>query len=292
MNRIAILGLGRMGIAIAENAVNSGYEVYAYNRSKKLDIDSRIKLTSDPQVAIRSSSTVVLALSDEKAILEVLFENNKIRYSFLDESVVIDTTTHSPDFAKFLYEKFLKINVAYLDTPVSGGPEKARQGTLSVMVGGGKDNYEKYKSYLSVIGKHIFYMGESGTGQAAKLANQILVGISQLATCEAVLFGKLYGLDLHQLLKVIKCSAGNSVVFERSAPQMIDGKFTNDFQTYLINKDLNNVSSSAGQKDLKLLLTELTSRILNVHTKSCFREVDVASIILQYENILEQVKSK
>lgn len=287
LSQIAILGLGQMGMAMVENLAKRGYCVCAYNRSKKeVETNDNFLVTSDPKKAIQSSSVVFIALSDGKAISEVLLEKGELKYSFLPGSVVMDTTTHDPEFAKNLHEKFSKLSIAYIDAPVSGGPEKARNGALSIMVGGKRSDYNKYKSYLELIGQDIFYMGQPGAGQTAKLVNQILVGIAQLSTAEAILFGKTCGLDLDTLFKLISCSAGNSTVFQRSAPQMIGGKFTRGFQTYLINKDLTNALKAAKQKKISLAMTSLASQILQKHADNGFRDVDAASIILNYEKDL------
>jgi len=289
---LGILGLGRMGMAMAENMIKRGYSVYGYSRSKKETKGNfELIVTSDPQTVIENSSEIVIALSDDRAIYEVLFEGGRVRYSFQNRAAIIDTATHNPEFAVFLHREFLKLGVTYLDAPVSGGPERARNGTLSIMVGGKRREYDRCKTVLELLGQDIFYMGKAGSGQATKLVNQILVGISQLATCEAIVFGKIYGIDLALLRRVIESSAGNSEIFQRSAPQMIENKFSHDFQTYLISKDLKNVLKTIEKNNMSLVLCSLASKIFEIHSETPFRNVDAASIISKYRYIVKNLVS-
>jgi 3-hydroxyisobutyrate dehydrogenase-like beta-hydroxyacid dehydrogenase len=189
-----------------------------------------------------------------------------------------------------MYKKCYDYGIAYIDSPVSGGPEVALKGGLSLMVGAESDVFVKYKRLLKEIGNKIYYMGLPGKGQAAKLVNQIMVGISQIATCEALIFAKDFGLDLNNLYDAISNSAGDSLIFRRSAYQMIEEKFSDDFQTYLIVKDLKNILKAYKKNnECELMLTNIATNILAMNSESNYKKKDAASVIINYKAICDKI---
>ncbi|MBT3576336.1 MAG: NAD(P)-dependent oxidoreductase [Candidatus Marinimicrobia bacterium] len=283
-SQVSVIGMGQMGRAISGRLHGQGWKVNAFNRTWRDEYSELEFQVSDDLKVIQGSTVLILSLFDEHSIKSLLFNENEICEYLSDGSIIIDTTTHNPNFAKFLSEMMANRNIAYLDAPVSGGPIKAQHGKLAMMVGGLESTYRKQLDLLNSIGNHVYYLGNAGSGQAAKLVNQILVGISQLATAEAMTFATHLNLDLGNLIKVIRQSAGDSEVFRRSAPQMAKRKYSHEFQTHLIAKDLREIATVAEEQDLDLPLTKLSLLRLGEHEKGELSTMDAASIRELYLN--------
>ena len=284
---ITVLGIGQMGGAIATHLSNTGYRVNGYNRTPRSSFtEMPFIVTQDPGI-ISNSQIVIISLLDEDSIRQFLLEFGSIRKEFRPGTVVIDTTTHKPKFAKTLFNEFTQKGIAYLDAPVSGGVIKAVRGELTMMVGGERQHFNSVQDLLSHIGKHIYYLGAAGAGQATKLVNQVLVGIAQLTVAEAIALGKNLDIDLGKLLDVIENSAGDSAIFRRSAPQMVRGEYSNEFQTHLIAKDLRAIADIIREENLNLPLANLALEMLEEHAATDYCALDAASIFEQYLNTIQ-----
>ena len=152
--------------------------------------------------------------------------------------VVIDMSTNSPATAKLLSSKLSEKGIEFLDAPVTGGDKGARESTLAIMVGGKREIFEKTRPIFESMGKEIVYMGESGSGQATKLCNQVAVSLHTLATCEALLLGSSSGLNLDDLLRVHTTGAAGSWNLSNLGPLVIKGDFEPGFKAAHLSKDL------------------------------------------------------
>jgi 3-hydroxyisobutyrate dehydrogenase len=279
--KIAVVGLGQMGRSMATRLHNSNWEVTGFNRTVRdelADLDFEIYNNLG---LLKSSKTIILSLFDEKSIQDALLSHDELNSIISPGSTVIDTTTHNPEFAKLLFKTFKQHEINYLDAPVSGGPLKAATGDLAIMVGGDKTVYLEHKLLLDALGSHVYLLGTSGSGQGTKLVNQLLVGISQLATAEAMFLARQLELDQNNVIKVIRHSAGDSEIFRRSAPQTILGDYSKGFQTNLITKDLREISKIMNN-DANLKLVKTALEVLSVHEKGEYKEIDAASVIESY----------
>lgn len=279
---VTVIGLGQMGRSIAMRLHDDGWNVNAFNRTPHPSVMDAPYPVSNTLSILEGSGIILISLFDENSICELLLGEEKYIEYIEEKSIVIDTTTHNPDFARELHDTFAKRGIVYLDAPVSGGPLKARQGELTVMVGGDKEYFSKYIGLFDTIGSQVYYLGTPGSGQAAKLVNQVLVGISQLATAEAIMLGREMNLNLDNLIEVIKNSAGDSVIFRRSAPQMTKREYSHEFQTHLIAKDLREIVALLDRKNLELPMTTQALLLLSEHIKGKFNSVDAASIMETY----------
>lgn len=290
LGKISVVGLGEIGSAISENLIECGLNIQGYNRSHVSgSIRDRIPIIGNIQEGVRSVEYIIIALSDENAIRSLFLNNDDLSINIRKETYVIDVSTHNPIFARFLFKIFSSYGVRYIDAPVSGGSSKARKGELTIMAGGDKNDFNHVRTLLNIIGDEIYFMGNSGNGQAAKLVNQVLVGASQVIISEALLFGKAAGLDLNQLFEVITSSAGNSYMFQRSAPQMMNNEYSSEFQSYLISKDLQNVMEYADNNSLRLLVSGLAAKILKRHAGTTYKNLDGASVFESYREIAQEL---
>lgn len=286
VRRIGFIGLGQMGMPMARRLLQAGYELRVFDLCKEpmeaLAKEGALKAVSPKELGA-ASDWVVLSLPDGEAVTQVLFgESGVIRE--MRDGVIIDTSTIGPSYARQIAAKAQEKGVHVLDAPVSGGPEGASAGTLSIMVGGDKRVFDQSVEILRLLGEHIFYMGDTGSGQSTKLVNQILVGINVVATCEALQFGASQALDLRRVADVIKVSAGDSFMFRRAAPQVISGIFGKGFSTFLVHKDLGLALKEEGKRG-PLTLSSLSRELIGANLGLGNEKVDVASVIKVFEKL-------
>jgi 3-hydroxyisobutyrate dehydrogenase len=291
MKSVGLVGIGQMGMPMGRNLLKAGFalKVYARNKSSlsplvELDAES----VETPRRLFAESDLVFLCLPTPKDVTEIIFGGQGL-VSNLDVrgKTIIDTSTIDPKSSRNISKRLLSLGVEYLDAPVSGGPEGAANATLTFMVGGKKEVFDRFSEYFAALGRNIFYMGPSGSGTGTKLVNQLLVSSNTLAAAEAMQLALALGLDSGQITEVIKTSAGDSFAFRRVAPKIASSIFGDGWQTYLL------------EKDLKLLLeTESDLKLPGVSVKSSFEifsesvregngKVDSSSVI----KVLEKMKS-
>lgn len=261
---IGFIGLGTMGRPMALNLLRAGYELRIYNRTESkaaaLVPDGAVACESCEDAA-RGASVVITMLSDSPVVKEaILGELGALKGSSAG-SVFIDMSTISPTMAIEIAQECKSAGVEFLDAPVSGGESGAIVGTLSVMVGGSKEAFERTSDVLNVLSSKITYMGESGKGQAAKLCNQVICGLNILATCEGLALGKSLGLDLQILLDAISGGAAGSWMLSNLAPKMIANDWAPGFRIALQQKDIRLALESAAEKKLPLVGTATVQQL-------------------------------
>ena len=279
---VGFVGLGRMGLPMARNLLRSGYSLAVYNRSrepvKALAKEGAYAAGSPREVAERAE-VVLLSLPGPSEVLQVLFGERGLAEGLAEGKMVIDTSTTDPATAKEAYARFREMGVGFLDAPVSGGPEGAERATLTFMVGGEREVFERSREILNRLGKNIFYVGPPGSGQAVKLVNQILVGLHTIATAEACLFAETLGLDHEKVYEIIKTSAGDSFIFRRAYMQMARRLFTEGWQTYLIQKDLGLVLRTAEGSSLPMPATALARQLYSSASRAGYEKKDSATLV-------------
>ena len=237
--RIGFIGLGIMGKHMAQNLIKKGYKLTIYNRSKKSLADFyTAKIASSPKEVAENSDVVIDMVTDAPDVEQVLLGKEGVIEGAMGGLITIDMSTNSPVTARFVSSKLAEKEIEFLDAPVSGGDKGASEGTLTIMVGGKKGVFEKSKSMLESMGKEIVYMGESGSGQATKLCNQVAVSMHTLATCEALTLGASSGLDLIDLLRVLTSGAAGSWNLTNLGPKIIQRDFEPGFKAAHLTKDL------------------------------------------------------
>ncbi|MDA4131304.1 MAG: NAD(P)-dependent oxidoreductase, partial [Thaumarchaeota archaeon] len=258
IERVGFIGLGQMGKHMAFNLVKAGFPVIVYNRTKAAADDlvrNGAESASTPLDAGKRADVVVLSLPTPEIVKEIIFGESGVAGSLKEGKVIIDTSTIDPQSARDIEDTLKKKGILFLDAPVSGGPERAMDGTLTFMVGGDKKVFEDCDRIFRAMGKNIFYMGGSGSGQGTKLVNQILVSAHTAITAEAVQFGSELGLNMRDVIEVIKTSAGDSAMFRRTAPLMLSQEFKQGWQTYLIHKDLKLVQKTSSELRLPMIIS-------------------------------------
>ncbi len=255
---IGFIGLGIMGRGMAHNLLNAGFDVHVWNRTETRMaplLAAGAHGALDASTVASRSDVILLCLSDTPDVEEVLFGNNGVVEGAKPGSLIIDTSTISPqatlDMEARLHEKSLRM----LDAPISGGSEGAANGTLSIMVGGDKKDFVRAKSILESIGSQITHVGSTGAGQMVKLVNQILVVGTMQAISEALIFAQKGGLDLRKMLAAVEHGAAASWMLSNRANQAIVRDFTPGFTIDLQQKDLRLVLEAADALGVPLPMT-------------------------------------
>lgn len=287
---IGVIGLGVMGSRMAKNLLRAGYSVVVYNRSPQ-PIDDAVHegaiAASSPMEVGERCQIVVLALLDSKAVKSVVLGERGLSRGLAPGGVIVDTSTIDPSSAIELAQELQKRGQYFLDAPVSGGPEGAQAGTLSIMIGGDKAAFERSREVISKIGKNVFYLGESGSGLRMKLFNQALVGVYFVGIAEAYSWAKKKGLKIEDLQKIISLSWGDSPVFRHFASTVISGQLKKGASMRNLKKDLDIILKSAGEDGAQLTLAEIADRYISKAVEKGYEEYDISTLY----SILDRVRA-
>ena len=245
---IGFIGLGVMGRPMARNLMKAGCGLTVHNRSRKavdeLVAEGGLPAGSPADVAA-ACETVITMLPDSPDVETVILGPEGVLSSARRDSVVVDMSTISPTVAGRIAEECAGRGVFFLDAPVSGGETGAINATLSIMVGGEASALERVRPVLEAMGRTITYMGPSGSGQAAKLCNQVICVLNILAVSEALTLGRKAGLDLDTLHEAVSGGSASSWMLTNLAPRMIQRDWTPGFKIDLQQKDLRLVEEFA-----------------------------------------------
>jgi 3-hydroxyisobutyrate dehydrogenase len=264
--RIGFIGVGIMGKQMASNLLKKGYPVTAYNRSRK-PVDELHSQGADaadsPKDVANKSDIVIDMVTDAPDVEQVLFGNDGVIEGTRRGLVMIDMSTNSPEIARSVYSRLSERGVDFLDAPVTGGDKGAREGTLTIMVGGKKEAFDRCRPVFEGMGKEIVYMGESGSGQAMKLCNQTAVAIHTLATCESLLLGSSAGLNLKDVLRVLTSGAANSWNLTNLGPKVVARDYEPGFKAAHLLKDLRYVIQLSEKNRITLPGSSMVYQLFN-----------------------------
>lgn len=240
--KIAWIGTGVMGESMAGHLLDAGHELYVYNRtvSKTENLVKRgAKLLTEIKDAPLNADVVFTMVGYPKDVEGVYLGKDGLITTAKEGQVFVDMTTSSPTIAKKISEEFAKVGASALDLPVTGGDIGAKNGTLSIMVGGDKKVYEeKVLPLVKHLGKNITYFGEAGKGQYAKLANQIAIATTMISVAESFKFAKEVGLDLEDFFKTVSTGSGGSFSMTSYGPRILKNDFKPGFFVHHFIKDM------------------------------------------------------
>ena len=255
--KIAWIGTGVMGSAMLLHLLQAGHELHAYNRSiekaKPLQKEG-VKIHTAIPDCIKECDMIITMVGYPKDVEEVYTSADGIFANARAGCICIDMTTSSPKLAKVLYEEGKQKGIDVLDAPVSGGDSRAKAGTLSIMVGGDHETYERCIPIFSIMGTPI-YMGEAGCGQHTKACNQIAVAGAVAAMSEALVYARRNGLDEESMLSAIKGGAAGSWQINNTAPRVLQGDLEPGFYIKHFIKDMHIIQEEMGPVHLAMLDT-------------------------------------
>ena len=241
MEKIGFIGLGNMGMPMAQNLISNGIKVKGFDVSEEIlkqASENKIEVCSDTLQASKEIDVLITMLPNGEAVSSVF--NSESLLENIDPSIlIIECSTISPKTSKELSLKASSLDLEMIDAPVSGGVKGAEEAGLTFMVGGSVENVEKAKPILSMMGKNIFHAGDSGSGQIAKLCNNMLLAIHMSGTVEAISMGVKSGLDPSVLSEIMSKSSGGNWSLDKYNPYpgvMIESPASKDYQGGFLNK--------------------------------------------------------
>ena len=264
--RIGFIGLGIMGAPMARNLMKNGFQLTVYNRSPQPLVQFEklgATIAESPMLAASNADVVISMLSDDKAVESVYLGEKGVVEGIDRETVAVDMSTTSPDTPRKIAAIFEKKSAYLLDAPVSGGDVGAKEASLSIMVGGNKNAFTKMKPVFQAMGDNISYIGESGCGQIAKCANQIIVALSIEAVSEALLLAKKSGADPARVRDALMGGFAQSRILELHGQRMIQRNFQPGGKVSSHKKDIEIAIELASRLNLYLPGTALVSQLWN-----------------------------
>jgi 3-hydroxyisobutyrate dehydrogenase len=266
MDKVAFLGLGTMGAAMAANLARAGFPVTAWNRTPGRApelADLGVEMATSPAAAVSDTPIVVICVSDTPDVEAVLFGDDGVVFAARAGTLVIDCSTIAPsgswDFAARLRERELRM----VDAPVSGGSEGARNATLTIFVGGDERDVEHARPVLNALGRTITHVGPIGAGQAVKAVNQVILAGAYLGVAEGIVLAIKAGLDVEQVVSALGGGAAQSWVLANRSGRMIDNDYPLGFKVSLHRKDLEIALGLAGQLGAVLPVSALAAQLEN-----------------------------
>ena len=286
--KVGFIGLGIMGKPMSKNLVKAGHDlvVYDFNQSS---IDELVALgakgaKSGAEVAAECD-TIITMVPNSPHVRAACLGENGISDTAKPGTVVIDMSSIDPVESKKFGAELAEKGIELMDAPVSGGEPKAIDGTLSVMVGGKKETFDKYYELLMQMAGSVVYVGPIGSGNVAKLANQIIVAVNIAAVSEALTLAKKAGTDPELVYQAIRGGLAGSTVLDAKAPMMMDRNFKPGFRIELHIKDLNNALNAGHAVSAALPLTGELMEIMQSLKADGLEKEDHSSIVKFYEKM-------
>ena len=261
---VAFIGLGVMGYPMAGYISKGGHNVTVFNRTKskaeKWVSEYSGKLAETPAEAAKSAEYVFTCVGNDNDLREVTFGDNGVFKTINKGAIYIDNTTASATIAREIYDHAKKNEFGALDAPVSGGQAGAENGALTVMIGGDQNDFDKAKDKIDCYSKKMKLLGNAGSGQLAKMVNQICIAGLVQGLSEGINFGMKAGLNMEDVIEVISKGAAQSWQMENRYKTMIDDKFDFGFAVDWMRKDLKIAMDEAKNNGSLLPVTELVDK--------------------------------
>jgi len=280
--RVAFLGLGIMGHAMATNLVKAGHEVTVWNRTPGKMVEGA-GIAPTPAAAAQGAEVIWLCVSDTTAVEKILFGPDGVEQSLAEGMIIADSSTISPSATVKFAERMRARGVHYVDAPMTGSKIGAANGTLIFMVGGEEATIDRLNPLFAAMGKKIFRMGETGKGQATKLAMNLQIALIFEGFAEALTLATKLGVDPKQLVSLIEATMVRSGVVEYKAPFVLQRDFTPNFPLRLMHKDILLTLEAAKEARVKLPGLETVEEIYEMATEDGHRDLDYAATLTLLE---------
>jgi 2-hydroxy-3-oxopropionate reductase len=282
MLKVGYIGLGLMGKSIAHNILKAGFPLVVHNRSRAA-VDELVAggatAAYSPKEVAEQVDVVFTNLPDTPDVENVVLGENGILEGAHDGLIYVDNSTIKPASARRIAEKLAAKNVFALDAPVSGGDIGAKNGTLTIMVGGEASALEKVMPVFMAMGKTVTHVGDAGAGQVAKAANQIMVAAQMVAMGELLVFSKKAGVDPRKVVDAIKGGAAQCWTLDVKPPRLFDGNRNPGFKAYMQLKDLNIILDTAQEYDIPISGTVENTKLFQQMIDSGMGELDNSAVV-------------
>lgn len=287
--KIGMIGLGIMGKPMAKNLLKAGYEVWVNNRSKAPmeELAACGAHSGSRQGLAEHCDVIITMLPNGPQVREVTLGSDGVAQYMRSGQILIDTSSISPVACKEIAAALAEKGIEMMDAPVSGGEAKAIDGTLSFMVGGRQEIFDRCKEILSAMGSSVIRCGDVGAGNTAKLANQIVVACNTQAVAEALTLAQKAGVDPEAVFQAIRGGSAGSNVMNVKAPKMMAGNDKPGFKVDLHIKDLNNVLDCAHSVGAPVPMTSAVMEIMQWLHAHDYGGCDNSAIAKYYEYLAD-----
>lgn len=286
MFNIGFIGLGVMGYWMASHLTKKYKKILVFNRSKKNVLKLKKKnsqcsiVSTDSLKEVAEKCNIIIScVGNDKDLQDVYLSKNGIFNFILNNTVIIDHTTSSSNFAEKAFKQFKLKKSFFFDAPVSGGEIGAKNGALSIMIGGSKSRLNKILPLLKCYSKIITYTGKSGTGQLTKMVNQICVAGVIQSLSEALIFAKRNNLSFDRIFPAITSGAAQSWQMENRSSTMWNGKFNFGFMNKHMYKDLRIIENVASKHNINLPITRDIVKFYKQLIEEGYEKYDTSSLI-------------
>lgn len=276
--KLGLIGLGTMGFPIAINLLRKGFELHVYDVAKEkvqsIVSQGAIGENSSTNVA-KASDVVLLSLPSQDVSERILLAEDGILNTIKKGGVIVELSTVTPSFIRWVKDKAEKRGIEVLDAPVSGGKKGAERASLTIMVGGKREVFRRCLPVFKSIGDKIYYAGSSGSGEAIKLLNSLLAIGNLMLAREAIILARSQGVDIPKMYEVVNSSTGQSWMWSNWVAELIEGKRVGSTPRIMI-KDLNYAINMSKDNMLSLPLAERVLDSVKSQTKDSSLDEDVA----------------
>lgn len=265
MKKVAFIGLGIMGVPMCLHLLKGGHPVFSYTRSQTHPSipEAGATVCTSPRAAAEQADIIIMIVNDTPNVEQVLFGDDGVIEADLQGKIIVDMSTISPVATKDFAAKIIAAGGDYLDAPVSGGDVGAQAGSLSIMVGGSETAYQQVLPLFQLMGQNITHIGDVGSGQITKMANQVIVAQSIQAVAEALLLASKAGADPEKVRQALMGGFANSRILEIHGKRMTSGSFEPGFKVNLHQKDITSALNTARELGVPLPGAALFQQLLS-----------------------------
>jgi len=288
MKKIGFIGLGIMGKPMARNLLKAGYPLTVYDivpdKAEEV-VEAGAKAGSSSKDVAEKSEVIITMLPNSPDVKEAVLGKNGVLEGAKPGTILIDMSSIAPLASKEVAERAKEKGVVVLDAPVSGGEPKAIEGTLAIMVGGPQETFDEVEDILSVMGASVTRVGEIGSGNMTKLANQIIVALNIAAMSEAMVLAAKAGVNAEKVFQAIRGGLAGSTVLDAKMPLVLEGNFKPGFRIELHIKDLANALDTAHEVGVPVPLSSSVMEVMQALKVDGKGADDHGGIIQFYEKL-------
>jgi 3-hydroxyisobutyrate dehydrogenase-like beta-hydroxyacid dehydrogenase len=289
IKRVAFLGMGIMGSRMAANVARAGFELTVWNRTREraeaVAQATGATLADTPSQAAADVDAVITMVVDSPQVEALLLGDNGAAGSLAEGSLVVDMSTIAASASRDIAERLGERGIRLLDAPVSGSSPKAADGTLTIMVGGAAEDFERAKPLLDSMGELIVHVGPQGHGSLVKLLNNTLAAVNAAALGEAITAARKAGLDMDALVRVVAASSGNSTMLQIKAKPMIERDFEPLFRLDHMLKDVRLCLETIAELGTQAPVAEAARNLYERASERGLGDDDFASVIESVEDV-------
>lgn len=284
--KIGFIGLGTMGKPMAANIAKANFPLTVYDVRKEPVAEMEklgAKVAKSARQVGKECDTVVVMVINYPQVKEVVFPPEGVLSELSSGSTLIIASTLSPSEVEEVEEMARGKGVGVIDSPVSGGQERAQDGSLTLMVGADRKVFAENEEVLKAMGKYIYHMGKVGQGQTLKLVNQMLVVANIVSVAEALTMAKKLGMDMQGLVDIISKCTGDSWALREVAPRMIAGNFEAKGAVKTMTKDTRSIMNTGMKARVPLFISSIAYNLYGILESRGFNEQDISSVVTIFE---------